>query len=300
MTKRPWYLRLATRTHVLGRWRAADALRTVAEQRMPSIGGVAPQVALMLRSPEVERHDWDHVKTLIMGGAASPPALVAEARSRFGAAYSIRYSSTESGGCGTGTAFDADDHEALNTVGRPRPGIEVSVRGEDGLRIAADGEGDSEIGELWLRSPTQMVGYWRNPEATAATITPDGWLRTGDLARYDERGNVVLAGRRTEMFIRGGYNVYPAEVEAQLVAHPAVADAVVVPRPDEVMGEIGVAVVVPHDPAAPPTLDDVRDFLTTRIAKYKLPEAVRVVDALPLTPMQKIDRRSLRDHEASQ
>jgi acyl-CoA synthetase (AMP-forming)/AMP-acid ligase II len=121
----------------------------------------------------------------------------------------------------------------------------------------------------------------------------------GDLARYDERGNVMLAGRRTEMFIRGGYNVYPAEVEAQLVAHPAVADAVVVPRPDEVMGEIGVAVVVAHDPAAPPSLDDVRAFLATRIAKYKLPEAVRVVDALPLTPMQKIDRRLLRGHEAA-
>jgi acyl-CoA synthetase (AMP-forming)/AMP-acid ligase II len=299
MTKLPWYLRMATRTHVLGRWRAADALRTVAEQRMPSIGGVAPQVALMLRSPEVEHHDWDHVKTLVMGGAASPPALVAEARQRFGAAYSIRYSSTESGGCGTGTAFDADDHEALHTVGRPRPGIEASVRDEDGRRIAADGRDDGEIGELWLRSPTQMLGYWRNPEATAAAITPQGWLRTGDLARYDERGNVVLAGRRTEMFIRGGYNVYPAEVEAQLVAHPAVADAVVVPRPDEVMGEIGVAVVVPHDPAAPPSLDDVRGFLAERLAKYKLPEAVRIVDDLPLTPMQKIDRRSLRDHEAA-
>jgi acyl-CoA synthetase (AMP-forming)/AMP-acid ligase II len=293
MTKLPWYLRLATRTHILGRWRAEDALRTIAEQRMPSIGGVAPQIALMLRSPEIDRHDWASVTTIVMGGAASPPALVAEARARFGAAYSIRYSSTESGGCGTGTAFDADDDEALHTVGRPRPGIEVTVRDEDGRPVD-----DGEIGELWLRSPTQMVGYWRDPEATAATITPGGWLRTGDLARLDERDNVVLAGRSKEMFIRGGYNVYPAEVEAQLVAHPAVADAVVVPRPDGVMGEIGVAVVVPRDPAAPPTLDDLRGFLTGRIAAYKLPEAVRIVEALPLTPMQKIDRRSLTAAES--
>jgi acyl-CoA synthetase (AMP-forming)/AMP-acid ligase II len=294
MTKLPWYLRLATRTHILGRWRAEDALRTIAEQRMPSIGGVAAQMALMLRSPEVERHDWADVTTIVMGGAASPPALVAEARARFGAAYSIRYSSTESGGCGTGTAFDADDDEALHTVGRPRPGIEVTVRDEDGRAVV-----DGDIGELWLRSPTQMVGYWRDPEATAATITAEGWLRTGDLARLDGRGNVVLAGRRKEMFIRGGYNVYPAEVEAQLVAHPAVADAVVVPRPDGVMGEIGVAVVVPRDPAAPPTLDDLRRFLTGRIAAYKLPEAVRLVDALPMTPMQKIDRRSLTAAEGA-
>jgi acyl-CoA synthetase (AMP-forming)/AMP-acid ligase II len=293
-TKLPWYLRLASRTHILGRWRADDALRTIAEQRMSSIGGVAPQLALMVRSPEAERHDWDHVKTVVVGGAASPPALVAAVRERFGAAYSIRYSSTESGGCGTGTAFDADDDEALHTVGRPRPGIDVTVRDGEDAPVS-----DGEVGELWLRSPTQMSGYWRDAPATAAAITPDGWLRTGDLARIDERGLVRLAGRAKEMFIRGGYNVYPAEVEAALAAHPAVAGVAVVPRPDPVMGEIGVAVVAPIDPAAPPSLEDVRTFLRERIAAYKVPEALRLVDALPLTPMQKLDRRTLAAHEAA-
>jgi acyl-CoA synthetase (AMP-forming)/AMP-acid ligase II len=296
MTKLPWYLALATRTHILGRWRADDALATIAAERMPSIGGVAPQLALMVRSPEAARHDWDHVRTIVVGGAASPPALVAAARERFGAAYSIRYSSTESGGCGTGTAFDADDDEALHTVGSPRPGVEVAVRSGDG-----GGAGwpvpPGEVGELWLRSPTQMSGYWRDEEATAAAIV-GGWLRTGDLARIDDRGLVRLAGRRTEMFIRGGYNVYPAEVEAVLVDHPAVADAVVVPRPDPVMGEIGVAVVVPADPAAPPDLAALRDHLAGRVAAYKLPEALRVVPELPLTSGQKVDRRALAAHEA--
>lgn len=287
MTKLPWYLRQATRTHILGRWQADEALRTIAEQRMPSIGGVAPQVALMLRSPELDRHDWSHVRTLVMGGATSPPALVAEARDRFGAAYSIRYSSTESGGCGTGTAFDADDAEALHTVGKPRLGIEVAIRDEDGRPVA-----DGDVGELWLRSPTQMTGYWRDPAATEATIV-DGWLRTGDLARQDERGNVVLAGRRTEMFVRGGYNVYPAEVEAQLVGHPDILDAAVVARPDPVMGEVGVAVVVPRDPGSPPDLPRLQSYLSDRLASYKLPEGLEVVDALPLTPMQKVDRRAL-------
>jgi acyl-CoA synthetase (AMP-forming)/AMP-acid ligase II len=286
-TKLPWYLRLATRTHILGRWRADEALRTVAEQRMPSIGGVAPQLALMLRSPEVERHDWDHVKTVVAGGAASPPALVTAVRERFGADYSIRYSSTESGGCGTGTAFDADDDEALHSVGRARPGVEVEVRDPLGRPAATD-----DVGELWLRSPTQMAGYWRDPEATAATVV-DGWLRTGDLARIDQRGLVRLAGRIKEMFVRGGYNVYPAEVEAVLAAHPAVAEVAVVPRADPVMGEIGVAVVAPRAAAAPPSLADLRAFLDGRIAPYKLPEAIRIVTELPLTPMQKVDRRAL-------
>jgi acyl-CoA synthetase (AMP-forming)/AMP-acid ligase II len=292
MTKLGWYLRLATRTYILGRWRADDALATIAAQRMPSIGGVAPQLALMVRSPEAARHDWDHVRTIVVGGAASPPALVAAVRERFGAAYSIRYSSTESGGCGTGTAFDADDDEALHTVGSPRPGVEVAVRSGDGAPVPA-----GEVGELWLRSPTQMSGYWRDEEATAAAIV-GGWLRTGDLARIDDRGLVRLAGRRTEMFIRGGYNVYPAEVEAALTGHPAVADAVVVPRPDPVMGEIGVAVVVPADPTSPPSLSTLRDHLAGRIAPYKLPEALRVVAELPLTSGQKVDRRALAAEEA--
>lgn len=292
MTKLPWYLRLGTTTHILGRWRPADALACIAEHRMASIGGVAPQIALLLRE-DVEAYDLTCMRNLIVGGAPSPPALVREARERFAADYSIRYSSTESGGCGTGTAFDADDEEALCTVGRPRGGIEVGIYGGVGKPLP-----DGEVGEVWLRSPTVMVGYWQDPEATAAALR-DGWLRTGDLGRIDERGLLRLAGRLKEMFIRGGYNVYPAEVESVLADHPGVAEVAVVPRPDDVMGELGVAVVVPTDRNRPPTLDDVRAFLEPRLARYKLPEAIRIVDELPLTPMQKIDRRRLVAQESA-
>jgi len=293
MTKLPWYLRRATRTHLLARWRADDALRTIAAERMPSIGAVAPQLALMARSPEAGRHDWSHVALVVAGGAASPPALVEEVRRTFGAGYSIRYSSTESGGCGTATAPGADDEEAMHTVGRPRSGVAVEVRDAAG-RPCAPGE----VGELWLRSPTQMVGYWRDPLATAATLV-DGWVRTGDLASVDARGCVRLAGRRDDMYVRGGYNVHPAEVEAHLAGHPDVAEAVVVPRPDPVMGSVGVAVVVPaaHRPA--PRLEDLRAWLAPNLARDKLPEALRVVPALPLTPMLKVDRRRLVADEAA-
>src|SRR5690606_2189100 len=112
-------------------------------------------------------------------------------------------------------------------------------------------------------------------------------------------GLVRLAGRAKEMYIRGGYNVYPAEVEAALAAHPAVAEVAVGPRPDPVMGEVGVAVVVPQHPGGPPALADLRAYLADRLAAYKLPEAVLVVDELPLTPMQKVDRRSLARRVAS-
>ncbi len=279
MTKLPWYLRLGCTLVLQARWRAADALRLVAEHRMPSIGGVAAQIALLLRVPHFETYDLSPVQTIVIGGGPSPPEIVREARRRFGADYSIRYSSTESGGVGTATAFDAPDEEALYTVGRPRPGVEIRI--------------DEGNGELLLRSPAAMSGYWRDPERTAATLV-DGWLRTGDLAELDDRGCLRIVGRTTDMYIRGGYNVHPQEVEAVLVEHPSVAAIAVVPKAHDVFGEIGVAVVVPSTSAAVPTLDDLRAFGAARLASYKLPESVVIVDSLPLTTMDKLDRRGAR------
>ena len=288
-TKLPWYLRMGTTTHLLARWRAGDVLDLIERERIATLGGVAPQVALLLRDERLDQRDLSAVQLLVMGGAASPPALVEEARRRFDAAYSIRWSSTESGGVGTGTAADAPDDEALHTVGRPRPGIAVEVRGDDGTAL-----GPGEVGDVWLRSEATMAGYWRDEEATAAALV-DGWLRTGDLGRLDATGCLALAGRRGEMFIRGGYNVYPSEVAAVLADHPAVADVAIVARPDDVLGEVGVAVVVPADPARPPSLDQLRTVASERLAHHKLPEGLLVVDELPLTAMQKLDRRLLAD-----
>jgi acyl-CoA synthetase (AMP-forming)/AMP-acid ligase II len=292
MTKLPTYLRTGATVFVLDRWRAADVLRLVHTHRMAVVGGVAPQVALLLRQPDFDTYDLSCVRAIVMGGSASSPALVREARERFGAPYSIRYSSTESGGIGLGTAFDADDDEAFHSVGRPRGDTEVTVRDPDGRPVS-----DGEVGELWLRSSTMLRGYWRDPGATAEALV-EGWLRTGDLASIGADGLVRLAGRAKEMYIRGGYNVYPVEVEGVLATHPAVADVVVVPRPDPVMGELGVAVVVPVDVSSPPTLDELRAHGAERLAPYKLPEALRVVDEIPLTGMHKQDRRALAAHEA--
>ena len=292
MTKLAWYVRRGMRMHLLRRWRAADALRVIADERMRSIGGVSAQIAMMLRVEGLERYDLSAVETIVVGGGPSSPGLVRAARERFGAAYSIRYSSTESGGVGTATAFDAPDEEALHTVGRPRPGVEVAIRGGDGGDLPA-----GEVGRVALRSPAVMARYWRDDEATAATLV-DGWLQTGDLGYRDPAGRLVLTGRASEMFIRGGYNVHPQQVEAVLGTHPQVAEVAVVPRPDPVMGEVGVAVVVPREVTAPPTLDDLRRFGGDRLARYELPEALRILDTLPRTPMDKLDRRALAAHES--
>lgn len=287
--KLPWYLRVGATLHVMARWRADEALELVAAHRMPTIGVVAPQLALMLRSPLLDSLDLSCVRAIIAGGAASPPHLVQAARERFGAAYSIRYSSTESGGVGLGTAFDAPDEEALHTVGRPRPGVQVRITDDSDVPLA-----DGEVGELQLRSAAVMDRYWGDDEATAATLTEDRWLRTGDLARVDEHGCVVLCGRRTEMYIRGGYNVFPTEVEAVLGDHPEVRDVVVVPVADDVMGELGVAVVVPTTAGAPPSLESLREHAAPRLARHKLPERLVVLDEVPLTTAQKVDRQALR------
>lgn len=287
MTKLAWYLRTGSTVHLLDKWRAGDVLRLVSRYRMPSIGGVSAQVALMLRAPEARTLDFSSVQTIVMGGGASSPALVAEAREVFGAAYSNRYSSTECGGCGTGTAFDADDEEALHTVGRPRAGVELSIR--DGDRELPRGE----IGEICLRSGAVMDRYWNDPDATARTLR-DGWLHSGDLGYLDDRGLLRLAGRSKEMYIRGGYNVYPLEIENALADHPAIAEVAVVPIDDDILGERGIAHVVPTDAERPPSLEDLRAHLRDRIATHKFPEGLRVVDELPLTPMQKIDRPALR------
>jgi len=138
-----------------------------------------------------------------------------------------------------------------------------------------------------------MIGYWRDPEATRAAYTADGYVRTGDLGWLDDRGRLHLVGRQKEMYVRGGYNVYPVEVEAVLSTCPDVAAVAIAPRPDDVMGEIGVAFVVPRDRAHPPTLEQLRDYAAERLARHKLPEALVLVDSLPLTAAEKVDRRAL-------
>ena len=153
---------------------------------------------------------------------------------------------------------------------------------------------EGEIGEVCLRSQAVMAGYFRDPEATAAVMTADGAVRTGDLGWLDDRAGSISAGRAKEMYVRGGYNVFPLEVEAVLCEHPSVAHVAVAPRPDPVMGEIGVAVVVLRDGASPPLLEDLRTHAEGRLARHKMPEALLVMDELPRTAMEKVDRRALQ------
>lgn len=163
----------------------------------------------------------------------------------------------------------------------------LEVRDDEGTVLPA-----GEVGRLWLRSDAAMDRYWNDPDATAEVLV-DGWLDTGDLGQLDHAGRLIVAGRAGDMFIRGGYNIHPAEVSDWLGRHPRVAEVEIVPRPDPVLGQVGVAVVVPVDPARPPDLEDLRRHGAGALSHHKLPEAMVVVDELPLTAMQKVDRRRL-------
>lgn len=293
MTKLPGSLRRGGTNYILRRWRADTALALVAEHRMTTVSGVPTQLALMLRQPEFDDLDLECVEYLIAGGGPVTPGLAEEARARFQARLATRYSCTEAG-IGLGTSFDDPEEDAVVSVGRPHPAVDLALLDADDRPVP-----DGDVGHVCLRSPAVMSGYWRDPEGTRAAFTADRFVRTGDLGWRDDRGRLRLVGRSKEMYVRGGYNVYPVEVEAVLSTHPQVAGVAVVPRPDPVMGEIGVAVCVPRDHGSPPSLDELRTFAADRLAGYKLPEAVVSVTAFPLTPGEKVDRAALADQVQS-
>jgi acyl-CoA synthetase (AMP-forming)/AMP-acid ligase II len=292
MTKLAVNLRRGGLTFVLPRWSARIALELTERERMASVGGVPTQLALMLRRPDFDDYDLECVKFIVSGGGPLTPGLAQEARERFRAKLQTRYSCTEAG-TGLGTNFDDAEEDAVVSVGRPHPAVDLGVFDDDDRPVPV-----GEVGAVCLRSPAVMTGYWRDLEATRAAFTADGYVRTGDLGWVDDQGRLRLVGRSKEMYVRGGYNVYPVEVEGILSEHPDVAAVAVVPRADAVMGEIGVAFVVPREAGAQPTLDSLREFCRDRLAAYKLPEDVRVVESLPLTAMEKIDRRALADRVA--
>lgn len=292
MAKVPAQLAAGTSIHVIEPWRASRVLQAAATHRMPAVGGVAPQFAIMLREPDFDRYDLSRVRLLVCGGAPASGALIREARERFHAEWTQRYAMTETGAVGCFTWIDAPEEEMLFTVGRPRPGISLEVRDADDRPLPI-----GEVGEVCFRTAAVMRGYWRNPEATAHALR-GGWLHTGDEGFVDGRCCLHLLGRRGDAYSRGGYVIHPTEIEHVLGWHPKVAQVAVVPRPDDVMGAIGVAVVVPRKQSDPPTLDELRDFGATHLARFKLPEALRVVDAMPSTAMLKVDKRALARVEA--
>jgi acyl-CoA synthetase (AMP-forming)/AMP-acid ligase II len=275
-------------------WTATDALQLMARERVTVGQGVPTQWRLVLDHPDFEGSDLTSLRIAGTGAATVPPELVREMEQRLGCPVVIGYTSTEAA-ITTGTVPGDSPEVISQTVGRPRVNVELEVV-DDEARVCGTGE----VGRVRCHSDAVMRGYWQDPEKTAEVIGPDGWLTTGDLGFLDVRGYLTLVGRRSEMYIRGGYNVYPAEVERVLSEHAAVAQVAVLGVPDPVLGEIGFAFVVaaPAAPGGPPELADLRTFCKAALADYKAPDRLVVVDALPLTTVGKVDKRVLAEYAA--
>ncbi len=269
------------------RFDAAEVLRTLERERCTVILVVPTIAKLLAETPEFATVDLSHVRFFISGGAPLPTSLV-EVYRRHGLVLRQGYGLTEVG-VNCFAMSSADAWRKAGCVGRPLAYTEAEVLGEDG-RAAADGE----VGELVFRGPHVCSGYFNDPASDAAVRDPEGWFHTGDLARRDAEGFFAIAGRRKDMYISGGVNVYPAEVEAELAGHPGVADVAVVGVPDDTWGEVGVAFVVPR-PGAAPTPEELTAFLRDRLARYKVPRAFVTRSALPRTAYGKVVKGELRE-----
>lgn len=289
MTKWAGGIQRGDTQHLSQSWKAHDALQRMSDLMVPGIGGVPSQLALMLAQPDFDQFDLTSIKHIVIGGGPATPELIRQARMRFNARLAVRYSCTEAG-IGTGTSFDDPEEDAEISVGRPHPGVKLEIVGQDGKSV-----GRGEIGEVCLGSKATMSGYWNDPRATFEIMTESGLVRTGDLGWIDANGRLRLAGRLRERYVRGGFNVYPMEVESVLASHPDIDSIAIVGCSDPVMGEIGVAMVVPVSGRNAPSLDSLREFGSLKLASYKLPDRIQTLDAIPLTSMDKVDRRALEE-----
>ncbi|MGH7896851.1 MAG: class I adenylate-forming enzyme family protein [Candidatus Binatia bacterium] len=289
MTKIMAHIEDRQTTVILDAFNARTVLETVERERITYLGGVPAQWSLMLLDPDFDRFDLSSLRAGAIGGAPFTPELVREIRRRFGVDLVTRYSCTEIA-LGTGSRPDDPEELLAETVGRPSAEVELAIVDGDRRPLRA-----GEVGEVAVRSPAVMVGYWRRPEETAAVLDRDGWFYTADLGVIDERGYLSLRGRKKEMYIRGGYNVYPVEVEAVIGRHPDVAQVAVVGVPDRVLGEKGLAVLVPRAGRPCPSRDELRAFCAAEIADYKAPDFVAGRSELPMNAMYKVDKARLRD-----
>ena len=274
---------------------AAELLRLVERERVTSISFMAPTMIVLLLDAPAEI-DTSSLRGVIYGGGPMHVDIMREALARFGKVFIQIY--------GQGEApmtisylraqdHDPDDPAALASTGVPRTDIEVQLVDDEGAEVPIGTEG-----EVTVRGDVVMKGYWNNPEATAQALR-GGWLHTGDIGRFDERGRLSLLDRKNDMIISGGANIYPREVEEALVLHEGVREAVVFGIPDTVWGESVFACVVPTSgTSAGP--DELIDFCKQHLASFKKPKRVEIVDELPKNAYGKVLRRELRARYADE
>jgi len=275
-------------------FKAKRALELVGKERATVLYGVPTMFVLELEEHRKGKgngspYDVSSLRTGIMAGAPCPVEVMRGAMEELGCNVSIAYGLTEASPVITMTRFDDSLERRVETVGRALSGIEVKIVDDDHNSLSP-----GEMGELACRGYNVMLGYYKMPEMTAEVIDEEGWLYSGDLAIMDEKGYVKIVGRKKDMLITGGFNVYPAEIEEYLFTHPKVQNVSVVGVPDDVMGEVAIAYIIPRDGV---TIDsqDIVDFCAGKIANFKVPRYVEIVEQFSMTQSGKVQKFRLRE-----
>jgi cyclohexanecarboxylate-CoA ligase len=268
-------------------WNAAEAARLIAAERVTFTMGATPFLQDLTYVPG--RHDLSSLRLFISAGAPIPRPLVRDARARLGCAISPGWGMTENG-LVTCNGLDDPEEKVFATDGCPLPGMELRIVDDDGRDLAPGTEG-----ELLVRGVSQFVGYFKRPEFTRESYTPDGWFRTGDRGALDRDGYLSITGRSKDLIIRGGENIPVVEVENELFAHPKVASVAIVGMPDPRLGERACAFVIPK-PGESVTLAELVQYLEARqLARQKFPERLEIVAEFPMTPSGKVQKFRLRE-----
>jgi fatty-acyl-CoA synthase len=269
-----------------------EALKTIERERITISHGVPTMFIRMLDVLKHRKYDTSTLRTGIVAGAPCPQEVMEGVRDVMGANISNAYGETEASPIITATRFDDPMVKRLTTVGRPLPGLEVRIADDDNRTLGANG-----VGELCARGINIMRGYFKDEAATKATIDKDGWLHTGDLAKRDPEGYYYIVGRKKDMVIVGGFNVYPVEIEAFIIEHPAVMDVSIVGVPDRELGEL-VAAAIHVQPGKSVTAQEIVDFCYGKIASAKVPRYVALGHELPYSGRGKVQKYILREQLA--
>jgi fatty-acyl-CoA synthase len=266
-------------------------LKAVATERCTALYGVPTMFIAELDHPGFENFDLSSLRTGIMAGSPCPVEVMKRVIADMHMEdVTICYGMTETSPVSTQTGADDSIEKRVATVGRVHPHVEIKIVDPDtGHTVERD-----ESGELCTKGYSVMLGYWNERERTAEAIDGEGFMHTGDLATMDEDGYVNIVGRSKDMVIRGGENVYPRELEEFLYGHPDIADVQVVGVPDDHYGEEILACVVPR-PGASPSEDEIRDYCRGKIAHFKVPRYVKLVEEFPMTVTGKVQKYKLRD-----
>jgi fatty-acyl-CoA synthase len=269
----------------------ALVLTAAQNHRADLLPGVPTMLIAMLAHPGFDQFDLSHLSGVLSGGSPVPPELAHRAEQRFSVRFTTVYGQTELSPVVTQTSPDDSPEDKATTAGRPLPQVEVAIRDPVTRETVPTGQ----PGEICARGYQAMLGYFDMPERTAETIDPDGWVHTGDLGILDDRGYLQVTGRLKDMIIRGGENIYAAEIEQVLFTHPFVRDVAVLGLPDPTWGEIVAAVLVPANPGQLPAVTELHDLCRSHLAPHKTPARWFQTAGLPLTGSGKIQKFRLRE-----